>query len=189
MLGEHAADLGPDIWHKPGRADGGERGPVVERIVSGGQTGADQGGLEAAGRLGLATGGFMPKGYRTEDGPRPDLAARHGLVEAETPAYPERTGRNVRLADGTVVFAAEGSPGSRLTVGLCRRHGRPCLELPRDLPAGAAAARLRSWLADNRVRTLNVAGSRESGAPGIGAHVARVLVLALGGAGGPAPDP
>ena len=84
---------------------------MISRIISGGQSGADQGGLEAAERLGVPTGGFMPKGFRTEDGPRPDLAARYGLVEASTPGYPERTERNVQLADGTAVFAAAGSPG------------------------------------------------------------------------------
>lgn len=40
-------------------------------IISGGQTGADQGGLDAGKALGLKTGGLMPKGWRTEAGPRP----------------------------------------------------------------------------------------------------------------------
>jgi hypothetical protein len=89
--------------------------PRVVRIVSGGQTGADQAGVEVAQRLGIATGGFMPKGFRTEDGPRPDLAARFGLAEAETSAYAERTEHNVRLADGTVVIAA-GTPAGRWSI-------------------------------------------------------------------------
>lgn len=157
---------------------------MLERVISGGQTGADQGGLEAAARLGIPTGGYMPKGHRTEEGPRPDLGTRFGLTEAATAAYPDRTERNVLLADGTVVFAAGASPGSRLTVRLCRRHGKPCLELPADVPAGEAAARLGSWLAENGIAVLNVAGSRESGAPGIGEHVARVIALALAPDGG-----
>ncbi len=44
----------------------------VTRIVSGGQTGADQGALMAAKRLGLSTGGWMPQGFTTEAGTRPD---------------------------------------------------------------------------------------------------------------------
>jgi hypothetical protein len=59
----------------------------VQRIISGGQTGADQAGLEAAERLGIPTGGFMPKGFHTETGPRPVLAARYGLVETATEDY------------------------------------------------------------------------------------------------------
>ncbi len=153
--------------------------PCVLRIISGGQTGADQGGLEAAARLGIPTGGFMPRGFRTEAGPRPDLAARFGLVEAKTAHYAERTRRNVLLADGTVVFGAAGSPGSMLTIRLCREHRRPCLELPLSLTVEEAVEMLRRWLTEHAVGTLNVAGNRESAVPGVGAHVTRVLLQAL----------
>ena len=105
---------------------------MIERIISGGQTGADQAGLAVAKRLGVATGGCMPKGWLTEAGPRPDLGATYGLEEAETAAYPERTERNVLAADGTVVFGDARSRGSMLTARLCRRHGKPCLMVPLD---------------------------------------------------------
>jgi hypothetical protein len=134
----------------------------VERVVSGGQTGADQGGLEAAARLGVRTGSYMPKGWRTEDGPRPDLAARFGLVEATTAEYPDRTERNVPLADATVVFAAGVSPGSR----------RRC-----DYATSTASPAWRRRRA--RRPTTERRGCQESGAPGIGAHVARVIERAL----------
>ena len=68
----------------------------------------------------------MPKGWLTEDGPRPDLAVTYGLEEAETAAYPERTERNVLASDGTVVFGDARSRGSMLTASLCQRHGKPC---------------------------------------------------------------
>ena len=38
------------------------------KIVSGAQTGVDQGGLLAAIDLGLEWGGWVPKGWRTEIG-------------------------------------------------------------------------------------------------------------------------
>lgn len=41
-------------------------------IVSGGQTGADQAGLDAAINLGIPYGGWIPKGRLTEDGPLPE---------------------------------------------------------------------------------------------------------------------
>jgi hypothetical protein len=53
---------------------------VIERVVTGGQTGADQGGLRAARAAGIATGGWAPQGWLTEseDGrrnvPDPSLA-------------------------------------------------------------------------------------------------------------------
>ena len=43
----------------------------LTKIISGGQTGADYGALLAAHALGLETGGWAPKGWRTEDGPKP----------------------------------------------------------------------------------------------------------------------
>ena len=41
------------------------------KIVSGGQTGVDRGGLEAAIALGLPYGGWVPKGLIAEDGTVP----------------------------------------------------------------------------------------------------------------------
>ena len=58
---------------------------MVRKIISGGQTGADQAGLAVAKRLGIPTGGFVPKGFLTEAGPRPDLAAEYGLEEPTRP--------------------------------------------------------------------------------------------------------
>src|SRR5262245_4392293 len=92
---------------------------MIERVVSGGQTGADQAGLAVAKRLGIPTGGCMPRGWLTEAGPRPDLAVEYGLEETGTAAYSERTERNVLLADGTVVFGDARSIGSMLTIKLC----------------------------------------------------------------------
>jgi hypothetical protein len=42
--------------------------PYPERVISGGQTGADRGGLDAALELGIACGGCCPKGRKAEDG-------------------------------------------------------------------------------------------------------------------------
>ena len=153
---------------------------MVERVISGGQTGADQAGLAVAKRLGIPTGGNMPKGWLTEEGPRPDLAVTYGLEEAETPAYPERTERNVLASDGTVVFGDARSHGSMLTASLCRQIGKPCCMIPLDDNPTDAAARLRVWLNEHRIRTLNVAGNRASQAPGIAVFVTKVLERALG---------
>ena len=119
------------------------------------------------------------KGILTEAGPRPDLAAEYGLMETDTTAYPERTERNVCLADGTVAFGDSQSPGSMLTVRLCRRHGRPCLTIPPDAAPDQAAQQLRAWLDEHRIATLNVAGNRASQTPEVSQLVRAVLELAL----------
>jgi hypothetical protein len=153
---------------------------MLKRIISGGQTGADRGGLDAAIALGIPHGGWCPRGRRAEDGTIP---LTYSLRPTASAAYAVRTRRNVRAADGTVLFT-RGVPtgGSRLTAEFARELGKPLLQF--DLHAlGArpteACSRLRSWLAGHRIRTLNVAGSRESMAPGIHAAVARFLIQAL----------
>ena len=58
---------------------------MLERIVSGGQTGADQAGWRAAKALGIATGGWMARRFLTEDGPRPEFRKLYGAVEHPSP--------------------------------------------------------------------------------------------------------
>jgi hypothetical protein len=154
---------------------------VVRKIVSGGQTGADRGGLEAALALGIEAGGFCPRGRRAEDGRIPD---RYPVVELATDAYPPRTRRNVESADATLVFTF-GRPdrGSALTLRLARDAGKAVLWLDLEATDEHVAASLRTWLAATDPEVLNVAGSRESNAPGLGEKVLRILVAVLGGTG------
>ena len=46
---------------------------MIEKIISGGQTGTDQAALDAAIKLGIPHGGWIPKGHLTEDGPLSDI--------------------------------------------------------------------------------------------------------------------
>jgi hypothetical protein len=41
---------------------------MIEKVVTGGQTGADRGGWRAAQACGIATGGWMPPLFASEDG-------------------------------------------------------------------------------------------------------------------------
>jgi hypothetical protein len=145
---------------------------ALTRIISGGQTGADQGGLLAGKDLGLATGGWAPKGWRTQAGPNPDLGTIFGLREHASAFYPERTGLNVLDADGTVLFARRLTPGSALTVKYCVQHQKPCIINP-------SRAAFRAWLAADQIAVLNVAGNSELNDPGIAARVRQFLVEAL----------
>jgi Circularly permutated YpsA SLOG family len=54
---------------------------VLDRVVSGGQTGADQAGWRAARASAIDTGGWMPENFLTEAGPRPDFFEMFGAVE------------------------------------------------------------------------------------------------------------
>ena len=79
--------------------------PASFKIVSGGQTGADQAGLLAARAAGIETGGWAPEGWDTEDGPAPWLED-FGLTECTVAGYPARTEANARDSDGTAWFGA-----------------------------------------------------------------------------------
>jgi len=74
----------------------------IEKIVSGGQTGADRAALDWAIEHGIPHGGWCPKGRRAEDGP---IDGRYQLQETPTANYVERTKSNARDTDGTVVFS------------------------------------------------------------------------------------
>lgn len=151
---------------------------MLTRIISGGQTGADQAGLDAAIACGLEHGGWIPRGRRTENG---KLPKRYLLRETDDTGYPERTRKNVLAADGTVVFTrGKPSGGSALTLAIARKLRRPALHI--DLARCdrlAAAVTLYEWLLENRIKTLNVAGRRESKAPGIHGEVYKIITITV----------
>jgi hypothetical protein len=154
---------------------------AVQRIISGGQTGADQGGLAAGVTLDLATGGMAPRGWKTEAGPAPWLADL-GLEEHVSYQYPPRTLANVRDSDGTLLVGNPSSRGSKLTLKLAKQAGKPVYllvtEPKRDLTRHVEP--FRKWLLQHGVRVLNVAGNRESVAPGLGRTTHDFLVQVLG---------
>jgi hypothetical protein len=82
---------------------------MLEKVISGGQTGADQGVTPRRQGRGIPTGGWAPKGWlvESEDGRRNIAAPRHadfGLAECPEPGYPARTRANVRDSDATIWF-------------------------------------------------------------------------------------
>lgn len=157
----------------------------VKCIISGGQTGADRGALEAARDLGLRRGGWAPAGWRAEDGVIP-VEYRLNMLESASSAYPVRTRANVEASGGTLILsfgALTEESGSMLTARLARRVLKPLLhiELPRLCgPTQFQTERVRGWLRYRCIETLNVAGPRESREPGIQAATRAALVQILG---------
>ncbi len=149
---------------------------TVVRIVSGGQTGADRGGLDAAIALGLEHGGWCPRGRRAEDGCIPEW---YQLKETLSASYLPRTERNVRDSDGTVVLTmGPMSPGSWKTIQFAKAAHRPFVHIALDVEL-EPAAKLRQWCEEHHVVTMNVAGSRESKAPGIQTKACDVIIAAF----------
>ncbi len=138
----------------------------LTKIISGGQTGADQAALDAAIELGIDHGGWVPKGRLTEAGPLPE---KYQLQEMPTASDPERTERNVLDSDGTVIFSRGPLTGdSKLAAEFAGKNGRPWLHIDlRRAHALKASADLHHWVVSKGVRVLNVAGPRASEDPGI----------------------
>lgn len=150
---------------------------MIRLVISGGQTGADMGGLMAAKECQIKTGGYCPKGYRTELGPVPILAD-YGLTETDTSSFAARTVLNIRGANATVLIASKpNSSGSRLTVAACARHGKPCIWLHPDNKD--AVAQLVDFFKAYQPEIINVAGNRESVSPGICVKTRLILAHAL----------
>ncbi|MEI6605744.1 MAG: putative molybdenum carrier protein [Verrucomicrobiota bacterium] len=179
-------DMAATVMPSPNPTSYATPNPIFLEIISGGQTGADRAGLDFAIARGLPHGGWCPKGRKAEDGP---LSARYGLTETPSASYLVRTERNAAESDATVIFTVGSlTGGSKRTAEFAKRHGRPFLHLSlapgRD---GMAAEKLADFIRRHRVVRLNVAGSRESKAPGIHAQACNVLDITLDRLGSPRP--
>ena len=160
----------------------------ILKIVSGGQTGADQGALEACLHCRFDYGGWIPKGRKSENGNVPVNFDK--LKETDSADYLKRTEANVIDSDATLIFTDGLLAGeSKRTSEFCEKHGKPWLHV--DLKEAESyhpesissyhqpklIEKIVKWL-DERCpekTTLNVTGSRESKDPGIQARV-KILV-------------
>ncbi len=147
---------------------------LVSRIVSGGQTGADRAALDWAIAHEIPHGGWCSPGRVAEDGV---IDARYRLSELLSGGYRKRTRRNVEDSDGTLILnLGELEGGTLQTQRFAERLKKPWLVIQLDDGAiDKMAARAARWLRAHEIKTLNVAGPRESKRPGIHAMVTAFL--------------
>jgi len=139
---------------------------TIEKIISGGQTGADRAALDFAIAHHIPYGGWLPRGRKTEDGA---LDLKYHLQEMHTSNYSKRTERNVLESDGTVIvshgFLTEGSA---LTGEFAARHRKHWIHIDlKELTIKEAAVKLHHWLTRYEIKVLNVAGPRARKDPAI----------------------
>jgi Circularly permutated YpsA SLOG family len=146
---------------------------MLTKVITGGQTGADQAAWRAARAAGLETGEWMPAGFLTEDGSRPEFADLYGAAETSSASYPPRARMNVQAGDGTLWLGNVGSLGARATLAACRKAGKPWLEV---VPGSTDPSTVAAWVVDQGIRVLNVAGNRESSSSGIGEQAERFMI-------------
>ncbi len=134
---------------------------MLERIVSGGQTGVDRAALDFALENNISCGGWCPKGRKAEDGVIND---RYPLTETASADYSERTRKNVLDSDGTLICTIGDLTGGTLftfqVAQKCRRPVVVCRLDEYDLAGEADSARV--WISKEHIRILNIAGPRGS---------------------------
>lgn len=169
----------------------------IEKIISGGQCGADRAGLEAGLLLGIETGGWIIKGFMTVKGPDLLLRDRFHLKEIESTSYPKRSMKNVDDSDGTIVFRSISSAGSDCTIGYCITHKwksltanekserktlyKPCLVINLETikDTEKLSDEIRDFVRCNNIKCLNIAGHREDVFPGYSDSIIKILVKSL----------
>jgi hypothetical protein len=130
---------------------------MLKKIISGGQTEADQAALDIAIKLGIPHGGWMPKGRTTETGTLPE---RFKLEEVSSENYAQCIKQNVMDASGTFILSY-----GRLTGALdaarktTLRYGRQMLGIDLDQTDDIKAALLlKDWIHLYRIEVMYVIG-------------------------------
>jgi hypothetical protein len=136
---------------------------LIKKIISGGQTGVDRAGLDAAMLAGISIGGYCPKGRGAEDGVIPE---KYPLLEMESPESYYRTEQNVLQSDGTLILnKGRLSAGTKLTDYFTIKYGKPRLIVQLETDRIIEPEQVVHWLLGQMISTLNIAGPRESKYP------------------------
>jgi hypothetical protein len=148
---------------------------IPNKIISGGQTGADIGGLVGAKRAGIKTGGMAPRDYKTEAGNKPEELKAFGLISHPSPQYSVRTKENVKGSDATLILATDpSSDGTAMTIQFCQDLKKPYLVAN---PFEDCEGQIRAFINETRPSILNIAGNRESRSKGLAARTASLIAL------------
>ena len=133
----------------------------MEKIISGGQTGADQAALDAAIKFNIDYGGWVPKGRKTEHG---RLKNKYKMGEMQSNDYPARTRQNIIDSDATLIISGPVlKGGSLLTRKFARELRKPYCHIDYiGMDDFEASMLVHSFVVDNKVNVLNVAGPRIS---------------------------
>jgi hypothetical protein len=143
-------------------------------IISGGQMGADTGGLEGAVKAGFETGGFLPKGCKTEKGPMPELKEKFHLIESSSDDYVHRTQLNVKSSSMTLWFGSNDSPGFHATHKSSKANNKPFYDV-----TGYSDDDIVKLIKEKKPSIINIAGNRESKAVGIQGRVRNTIYNVL----------
>jgi hypothetical protein len=155
---------------------------MLEKIISGGQTGVDRAALDAALEAHFPCGGWCPAARQAEDGRIPD---HYPLVELPGAGYQERTLKNIMDAQGTaIVYFGDLEGGTAVTAYFCMKKGKPYKLIDgEEISVERAVVLLSDFIEEKAIRVLNVAGPRASRNPLAYGYTRAVVEGVLRGSG------
>jgi|SRR3990167_8561670 len=152
---------------------------MLEKIISGGQTGVDRAALDVSIKMGIVHGGWCPRGRAAEDG---IIAEHYNLIETNSGDPSERTKLNIQDSDGTLILVTsipvKVNDGTILTIHEVKEKRK--LHLIIDLSKNENVdEKIANWIKENNIQILNIAGPRESQCPGIYGATSKTLISTL----------
>ena len=138
---------------------------MLKKVISGGQTGADIGGLLAAKMFDLKTGGSLPLGCKTHAGPKLEYLTLFDMIEDRDPGYKSRTWSNVYNSDGTLRIAVDfKSPGEKCTLNAIKQYNKPSQDITiintnKPIIYAGHVEVVKDWILNEQIRILNIAGN------------------------------
>ncbi|WP_321276902.1 putative molybdenum carrier protein [Thiomicrorhabdus indica] len=133
---------------------------MIQKVVSGGQTGVDRAALDWALNHSINIGGFCPKGRLAENGIIPEI---YPLIELDSPEYTVRTRANVENSDGTLIFfKSKLNGGTKNTLAYCEAIKKPYLAVELSTSENEFKMQFNTWLSQENIQVLNIAGPRAS---------------------------
>lgn len=140
---------------------------MIQKIISGGQTGVDRAALDVSIKLNIPHGGWCPKGRKAEDGV---ISAQYNLIETESDDYSERTKANINDSSGTLIVVPSlplnVNDGTILTIDYVNQVKKPYYILDM-MKSHQQEPSVLMWIKKNNITILNIAGPRESQSPGV----------------------
>lgn len=148
------------------------------KVISGAQTGVDRAALDAALESGVEVGGWCPEGRIAEDGIIPE---KYPVRELPNSGYRQRTKRNVIDSDGTVIiYFGYPSGGTEQTIFFCIKERKPYVLIDaEELTIERASRIIETFVSQNTITVLNVAGPRAGGESRAYEYAKKVILSVL----------
>lgn len=139
---------------------------MIELCISGFQCGCDISAIKTAQQFGIPVSGYIPNGFLTQDGFKPEYKTLYNAIEHESPRYPPRTEENVKWGDATFRFAGDfKSSGELCTLRFLKKYNKPYFDVDlKHLDLGflnILIGEMIEFLEKHNVKILNIAGNSE----------------------------